>query len=102
MALESSIKMGHPKPQGHSMQNKPFSPFLDRLVLIAVFVFAATSSIVNATPLGFFQPQRSSNPSQKTLTFDERVIYQKAIEEVYWRHRIWPGDRPDPKPSLDA
>lgn len=31
--------------------------------------------------------------------------YQRAIEEVYWRHRIWPrnrGDRPDPKPSLDS
>jgi hypothetical protein len=21
---------------------------------------------------------------------------------VYWRHRIWPKERPDPKPSLDA
>src|SRR5262249_37175669 len=25
-----------------------------------------------------------------------------AIEEVYWRHRIWPKENPDPKPSLDA
>src|SRR4030095_9284215 len=23
-------------------------------------------------------------------------------EDVYWRHRIWPKQRPDPKPSLDA
>ena len=29
-------------------------------------------------------------------------LYKRAIEEVYWRHRIWPKDRPDPKPSLDA
>src|SRR5207248_3608113 len=36
-----------------------------------------------------------------TLTFAERVAYQRAIEEVYWRHRIWPKERPDPKPSLD-
>ena len=21
---------------------------------------------------------------------------------MYWRHRIWPKERPDPKPSLDA
>jgi hypothetical protein len=28
-------------------------------------------------------------PSQaRTLTFAERVSYQRAIEEVYWRHRI--------------
>jgi hypothetical protein len=29
------------------------------------------------------------------------VVYQRAIEEVYWRHRIWPKERPDSKPSLD-
>jgi len=42
---------------------------------------------------------------QRTLTFAERVAYQRAIEDVYWRHRTWPrdgGERPDPKPSLDA
>jgi N-acetylneuraminic acid mutarotase len=42
------------------------------------------------------------NPS---LSFADRVAYQRAIEEVYWRHRIWPrngGERRDPKPSLDA
>src|SRR6266404_7309105 len=37
-----------------------------------------------------------------SLSFAERVAYQRAIEDVYWRHRIWPKDRPDPKPSLDA
>jgi hypothetical protein len=40
--------------------------------------------------------------AQRTLTFEERVSYQRAIEEVYWRHRIWPEERRDPKPSLDA
>src|SRR5438477_8533546 len=40
--------------------------------------------------------------AQRTLTFAQRVAYQRAIEEVYWRHRIWPKQRPDPKPSLDA
>jgi N-acetylneuraminic acid mutarotase len=38
----------------------------------------------------------------RVLTFAERVAYQRAIEEVYWRHRIWPKERPDPKPSFDA
>ena len=36
------------------------------------------------------------------LTFAERAAYQRAIEEVYWHHRIWPRERPDLKPSLDA
>src|SRR6266513_3069184 len=44
---------------------------------------------------------RSSN-SATTLSFAERVSYQRAIEQVYWRHRIWPKERSDPKPSLDA
>src|SRR5205809_648657 len=37
-----------------------------------------------------------------TLSFADRVAYQRAIEDVYWRHRTWPKERPDPKPSLDA
>ena len=38
----------------------------------------------------------------RSLSFADRVAYQRAIEDVYWRHRIWPKERPDPKPSLDA
>ena len=49
--------------------------------------------------LGAEAPKRVS---EMTLTFAERVAYQRAIENVHWRHRIWPKERPDPKPSLDA
>jgi N-acetylneuraminic acid mutarotase len=49
---------------------------------------------------------KGTAPSQlRQLSFADRVAYQRAIEEVYWHHRIWPrggGERPDPKPSLDA
>src|SRR5262249_10988770 len=38
----------------------------------------------------------------QTLSFAERVAYQTAIEDVYWRHRIWPDTNPGPKPPLDA
>src|SRR5205814_1799205 len=34
--------------------------------------------------------------------FEDRVAHQRAIEEAYWRHRVWPKERPDPKPTLDA
>src|SRR6266478_3032981 len=46
----------------------------------------------------------SSTQTPRTLSFADRVAYQRAIEEVYWRHRIWPrdrGERRDPKPSLE-
>lgn len=49
-----------------------------------------------------FSLQASARPEQRTLTFAERVAYQRAIEDVYWRHRIWPKERRDPKPALDA
>jgi hypothetical protein len=38
----------------------------------------------------------------RTLSFADRVAYQWVIEDVYWRHRIWPNRNPGPKPSLDA
>ena len=38
----------------------------------------------------------------RSLSFADRVAYQRAIEEVYWRHRIWPKENPNPKPPLDA
>lgn len=58
--------------------------------------------MVTGTLLAVFRPGVPANISQRTLTFAERVAYQRAIEEVYWRHRIWPKERSDPKPSLDA
>ena len=58
--------------------------------------------MLSAALLAFLRPEVSSSTSQRTLTFGERVAYQRAIEDVYWRHRIWPKQRPDPKPSLDA
>lgn len=44
----------------------------------------------------------SATFNNRSLSFADRVAYQRAIEDVYWRHRIWPKERPDPKPSLDA
>jgi hypothetical protein len=57
--------------------------------------------LVSVSTISFALGQRQAR-GQRTLTFAERVAYQRAIEEVYWRHRIWPKERPDPKPSLDA
>src|SRR5262245_56675247 len=38
----------------------------------------------------------------RTITFEERVAAQRAIEEVYWKHRLWPNENPVPKPPLSA
>jgi len=60
-------------------------------VLIALLVCGAACSIVTGTLLAFFRtetPARVSHPAAAGLSFTERVSYQRAIEEVYWRHRI--------------
>src|SRR6266436_7935667 len=43
----------------------------------------------------------SSTQTPRTLSFADRVAYQRAIEEVYWQHRIWPKTNAGPKPPLD-
>ncbi len=79
------------------------SGFFNLRASIAILLCAAAAcSVLSATLLGFFSPEVSSKVSQRTLSFSDRVAYQRAIEEVYWLHRIWPKDGPDPKPSLDA
>jgi len=92
------------------MQKKFISSpgFVRSRVVIGLLLCAATACFIlipTKSGLAFLHPQAPSYASQGTLTFEERVSYQRAIEEVYWRHRIWPrnrGERPDPKPSLDA
>jgi hypothetical protein len=51
---------------------------------------AAVCSIVSGAVLAFFRAEAPAKGSQRTLTFAERVAYQRAIEDVYRRHRICP------------
>jgi len=98
-----TVQLGH---QIASMRRSSVSGVLNLRASIALLLCtAAACLLVNGTLLGFFRPEVRLNVPQRTLTFAERVAYQRAIEEVYWRHRIWPrsgGERPDPKPPLDA
>src|SRR6266700_4337369 len=83
-------------------ENTSQSGFFTPRTLIALLLCAATAcSILTGTLLAFFRPDVTAKVSNRTLTFEERVSYQRAIEEVYWRHRVWPKERPDAKPSLD-
>jgi len=82
--------------------NQLQSGFLSSRGLIALLFCVAASFITAAIPttsgLGFFRAETLTKVSVRTLTFEERVAYQRAIEDVYWRHRIWPEERLDPKP----
>ena len=69
---------------------------------IAVMLLAATAGLTSSGTLLAFSQRKVSARARRTLTLQERVSYQRAIEEVYWRHRIWPKENGNPKPSLDA
>ena len=43
-----------------------------------------------------------SSAEARPPSFDERLEAQGAIEDVYWRHRIWPEANPTPKPPRAA
>jgi N-acetylneuraminic acid mutarotase len=79
-----------------------FAFFQPRVLFALVVCTAAAGSMLSGTLLAFFHSQAPTKVSQRTLTFPQRVFYQRAIEEVYWRHRIWPKENPGPKPPLDA
>src|SRR6266542_225107 len=89
-----------------STQRISVSAFFNLRASIALLIYgAAACSLLSGALLAFFRPEAPAKVSERTLSFTERVGYQRAIEEVYWRHRIWPssrGERPDPKPSLDT
>jgi hypothetical protein len=66
--------------------------FLSTLLFWLLFFAIPASASQNTT--------RNHFVSGVSLTFEERVAYQRAVEEVYWRHRIWPKENPGPKPPL--
>ena len=101
MALRSQIRVVQEHIVSLKKKRTAQSAFFNPRVLLTLIV-CAICSIVTGTLLAFFRAEAPSSGSQRSLTFEERVAYQRAIEEVYWRHRIWPKERPDPKPSLDA
>src|SRR4030095_3564654 len=77
--------------------------------LLFLCVIVALCSAINLPeqPPKALPPQDNASFSvngqeNRSLSLEDRVSYQRAIEEVYWRHRIWPKNRPDRKPSLDA
>src|SRR6266481_4184277 len=85
-------------PAGRSLDEGGF--FNLRASIAVLLCVLVGCSVLSATLLGFFSPQASLTVSERTLSFAERVTYQRAIEDVYWRHRIWPGA--DPKPPLGS
>src|SRR5260370_9398475 len=85
----------------HNKRTAKAAFFNVRALTFFLFCTAAGGLMLSGSLLAFFRPETSMKDSQRTLTFTQRVAYQRAIEEVYWRHRILPKERPDPTPPLE-
>ena len=73
----------------------------DRVVNLLLLSAGFVWLLGTGTPQAFSRT-KAAERFAGTLTLAERVAYQYAIEEIYWRHRIWPKENPAPKPPLDA
>ena len=77
------------------------------LAVCAIPFSLAQRNGVNNTALSENEHESASSVAgptvrrNRTLTFADRAAYQRAIEEVYWQHRIWPATNAGPKPSFD-
>jgi N-acetylneuraminic acid mutarotase len=100
LSYEGRLKIHPPAMQKKSTCQSAFLNL--RAAAIFFLLCVAAFLIATRTLPAFFRPEAPAQASERTLTFEERVSYQRAIEDVFWRHRIWPKRRPDPKPSLDA
>jgi len=91
---------------------KQINPSIKAQILRSAFILLALVA-VSAIPFALAQSRSRGTAKRsvaasavrvdRTLTFADRVAYQRAIEEVYWQHRIWPrngGANASPKPPL--
>src|SRR5207248_3026775 len=89
---------------------KQINPSIKAQILRSAFILLSLVA-VSAIPFALAQSRSrgtakrsvaaSAIRADRTLTFADRVAYQRAIEEVYWRHRIWTKANAVPKPPLD-
>ena len=81
------------------MKNYSCYRFTNARGLLALMLLTAGGCLV--AKADSFRPEATNTASQRTLTFANRVAYQRAVEQVYWQHRVWPKENPRSKPSLD-
>ena len=88
---------------------RQINPSIKAQILRSAFILLSLVAI-SAIPFALAQSRSrgaakrsvaaSAIRADRTLTFADRVAYQRAIEEVYWQHRIWPKENGGPKPPL--
>ena len=94
------------KISGYIIRSGAYALFLSVAFIAASSAFNSPNAWdTSASATGAYDRMAKSPSQPRAFSFVERVLFQRAIEDVYWRHRIWPrngGENPDPKPALDA
>src|SRR5258705_1435502 len=88
---------------------KQINPSIKAQILRSAFILLLLVA-VSAIPFALAQSRSRGTAKRsvaasairvdRTLTFADRVAYQRAIEEVYCQHRIWPKANVGRKPPL--
>src|SRR5689334_539637 len=90
--------MLRPKPRTHA-RSVPTGRFRSHALVITSILLAALACLAPFASRS--KAQTVEGTTARTLSFDERVAYQRAVDEVYWRHTVWPKENSAPKPSFD-
>jgi hypothetical protein len=91
------------KISGYVIRSAAYAVFLSVAFIALSSAFNSPNAWDKSASAAATYDRMAKSPSQpRAFSFVERVAFQRAIEDVYWRHRIWPKENPDPKPSLDA
>jgi uncharacterized repeat protein (TIGR01451 family) len=77
--------------------------FSARALFVASLLLAVFCVVFGLAPYALQLPGSNASAQQltRTLSLAERVRYQRAVEEVYWRHTLWPKENAGLKPRLD-
>jgi hypothetical protein len=91
------------KISGHIIRSAAYAVFFSVAFIALTSAFNSPNpwdKSANAT--GAYDRTAKSPSQPRAFSFAERIAFQRGIEDVYWRHGIWPKENPDPKPSLDV
>jgi hypothetical protein len=77
------------KISGHIIRGGAWAVFLSVAFIAATSGFDSPNKWYKSALATVGYGSTAKSPSQsRTFSFAERVAYQRAIEDVYWRHRI--------------
>ena len=80
------------KISGHIIRSAVYAVFLSVAFIAASSAFNSPNKWYKSAVATVGYGSTAKSPSQpRAFSFAERVAYQRAIEDVYWRHRIWPA-----------